>query len=186
MEMLKTIIGIIVGIGFVLIIGFVIMGLIKTSFSSQKLDGSTLSSFEDITRIIQSLGLNEERKVTLDIRNPFSIVGINTDNDAIHGIELSHRYYVAKFNAFRNPCNKACLCICEYDKTKQTLDGSACLKDKCIEFDNVNGFSGWGTEGGDGNYLFLEGRGNLELDKPYTLTIKNNENILSFEREGLE
>ena len=51
---LETILGIIIGAIFVVIIGFVIVALVK-SILPRGIDDATLSSFEEIVRVVKSV-----------------------------------------------------------------------------------------------------------------------------------
>ena len=126
---LETVFGLIIGAGFVLIIGFVIFSLIKTQLP-QEIDESTLSSFEEITNTVKQIesGAIDKKTVVVDVREPFTIIGFNKfESIQIEKIVQTWSETLVKDFILRvfpadnilSPCSpyKTCLCICSYKES---------------------------------------------------------------------
>ena len=82
---LETIFGLVVGVIFVIVIGFVITSLIRSQISDE-IDEATLSSFDEIVGVlkdIESGELKTDKTIVVNIRKPFVIMGFSPFEDTI-------------------------------------------------------------------------------------------------------
>ncbi len=76
---LETIFGLVVGVIFVIVIGFVITSFIRYQISDE-IDEATLSSFDEIVGVlkdIESGELKTDKTIVVNIRKPFVIMGFS-------------------------------------------------------------------------------------------------------------